>query len=184
LLFGITESSAKLILPGWTANIAGNWYFLIGMTVVFLPIIWFLTDRVVEPRLGRYAPEPQAPLAETSQEDHVGAAQRKGLRRAGLALLGGGRALARDDLRARHSADRRECGAEAQLTPFYRSLVGGFFLLFLATGWAYGSAAGTVRDHRDVVNMMSGGMATWPISSSWPSRRRISWRCSAGRTSA
>jgi aminobenzoyl-glutamate transport protein len=36
LLFGITQSSAALILPGWTANIAGNWFFLIGMTVVFL----------------------------------------------------------------------------------------------------------------------------------------------------
>jgi aminobenzoyl-glutamate transport protein len=159
LLFGITESSAKLILPGWTANIAGNWYFLIGMTVVFLPVIWFLTDRVVEPRLGRYAPEPQAPLAETSQEDHVGAAQRKGLRRAGLALLAVVALWLAMTFGPGTPLIDESAAAEAQLTPFYRSLVGGFFLLFLATGWAYGSAAGTVRNHRDVVNMMSGGMA-------------------------
>src|SRR5690606_5209884 len=48
---------------------------------------------------------------------------------------------------------------EGQLSPLYRSLVAGFFILFLACGWAYGAAAGTVRSHRDVVRMMSESMA-------------------------
>jgi aminobenzoyl-glutamate transport protein len=159
LLFGITEASAELILPGWTANIAGNWYFLIGMTFVFLPVIWFVTDRVIEPRLGQYRAEPQAPLAEKSEEDEVTAAQQKGLRRAGLAVLavvglwllmtfGPGTPLI-DETAA----------PEARLSPFYRSLIGAFLLLFLLSGWAYGSAAGTIKNHRDVVTMMSGGMS-------------------------
>jgi aminobenzoyl-glutamate transport protein len=33
---------------------------------------------------------------------------------------------------------------EARLTPFYQSLVAGFFLLFLLSGWAYGAAVGTI----------------------------------------
>jgi aminobenzoyl-glutamate transport protein len=37
-------------------------------------------------------------------------------------------------------------------------LVAGFFILFLAAGWAYGSATGSVRSHRDIVKMMSGAM--------------------------
>lgn len=45
-----------------------------------------------------------------------------------------------------------------RLMPFYRSLVAGFFLLFIASGWAYGSAVGTIRSHRDVVAMMGKGM--------------------------
>src|SRR5690606_41555292 len=54
LLFGITQAAvdASGLQPGWTANIAGNWYFIVGMMVVFLPIIWFVTDAVIEPRLG------------------------------------------------------------------------------------------------------------------------------------
>jgi aminobenzoyl-glutamate transport protein len=32
-------------------------------------------------------------------------------------------------------------------------------LLFLAAGWAYGTGAGSIKDHRDVVKMMSGAMA-------------------------
>jgi aminobenzoyl-glutamate transport protein len=159
LLFGITESSAELILPGWTANIAGNWYFLIGMTVAFLPVIWYLTDRVIEPRLGRYVPEPQAPLPQAGEEDQVGEAQRKGLRRAGLALLAVVALWLAMTFGPGTPLIDETAAPEAQLNPFYRSLVGGFFLLFLLTGWAYGSAAGTVKSHRDVVSMMAGGMS-------------------------
>ena len=32
------------------------------------------------------------------------------------------------------------------------------FVLFLATGWAYGAAAGTIRTHRDLVAMMVKGL--------------------------
>ena len=48
--------------------------------------------------------------------------------------------------------------AEAQMSPFYRSLVGAFFLLFLLAGWAYGKGAGTIDNHRDLVQMMTGAM--------------------------
>ena len=51
LLFGITEASAETLDSTWDANIAGNWYFIVGMTVLFLPVIWLVTDRLIEPRL-------------------------------------------------------------------------------------------------------------------------------------
>ncbi len=56
LLFGITEAAAETILPQWDANIAGNAYFIIAMTFVFLPVIWYVTDRVIEPRRAPAAP--------------------------------------------------------------------------------------------------------------------------------
>ena len=36
LLFGITEASVETVFGDWTANIAGNWYFIAAMT--FVPI--------------------------------------------------------------------------------------------------------------------------------------------------
>ncbi len=157
LLFGITESSVELIVQGWTPNIAGNWYFLIGMTFIFLPVIWYVTDRMIEPRLGVYRPEEQAPLP--NAEDEVGEAQRRGLRRAGLAALAVIGLWLVMTLGPGTPLIDETAPPEAQLNPFYRSLVGGFFVLFLATGWAYGSAAGTVKSHRDVVKMMAGAMS-------------------------
>ena len=159
LLFGITQEAAETVVPGWQANIAGNWYFIAVMLVVFLPVIWYVTDKIIEPRLGTYVPgsgtdeamdeDPDAPLT---------APQRKGLRWAGLAALAVIGLWALLTLGPGNPLLDLEADAEARLTPFYRSLVAAFFVFFLATAWAYGAAAGTVKSHRDIVKMMSDSM--------------------------
>ncbi|MFZ5720822.1 MAG: AbgT family transporter [Pseudomonadota bacterium] len=163
LLFGITEAAAETMVPTWDANIAGNWYFISAMTVVFLPVIWFVTDRIVEPRLGRYRPgagadpEPDA-QAEVVADAPLTAEQTRGLGRAGLAALAVVALWAFFALGPGTPLIDETAAATGRLTPFYQSLVAGFFILFLATGWAYGRAAGTVQNHRDLVKMMSGSM--------------------------
>ena len=159
LLFGITEAAAEAIVPTWDANIAGNWYFIASMTVFFLPVIWFVTDKIIEPRMGVYTPQGPAGEMLRDSDKPLTQGQKKGLRNALIATLlvcalwvfftvGPGTPLI-DETAA----------PEGRLSPFYRSLVAGFFVLFLASGWAYGAAAGTVKDHRDIVRMMSEAMA-------------------------
>lgn len=160
LLFGITEASVETVFGDFTANIAGNWYFIAAMFVVFLPTIWYVTDKMIEPRLGTWNPALAGRPADDEPSDRpLTDGERKGLRMAGLATLavvalwlvftfGPGTPL----------IDESAEIAEARLTPLYQSLVGGFFLLFLLAGWAYGKAAGTIGDHRDLVKMMSGAM--------------------------
>jgi aminobenzoyl-glutamate transport protein len=156
LLFGITETAVKgaAIDPRWTMNIVGNWYFIVGMTVVFLPVIWWVTDRIIEPRLGpplaSATADPNTPLS-AGERRGLWAALAAALAVAGLwvfFLYGPGEPL----------LDASAQTEQARLTPFYQSLVGGFLLLFLAAGWAFGHCAGTVTSHRDVVRMMSASM--------------------------
>jgi len=160
LLFGITESAAETLQPSWDANIAGNAWFIIAMTFVFLPVIWYVTDTIVERRLAPIVPGGGT-LAQDIKDPNtqLSADERRGLASAGFAALavvviwvflaiGPGTPLIDETARA-----------EAQLNPFFQSLVAGFFVLFLATGWAYGKAAGSIKDHRDVVKMMSEAMA-------------------------
>jgi aminobenzoyl-glutamate transport protein len=155
LLFGITQAAVETLVPGWTANIAGNWYFIATMLFVFLPVIWLVTDRIVEPRLGAYVPpagvanDPDQPLTKE---------QRRGLRAAGVAALAVVVLWALFVFMPGTPLIDEEARPEARLTPLYRSLVAGFFVLFLACGWAYGSAVGLIKGHRDVVKMMSGSM--------------------------
>ncbi len=164
LLFGITEQVAEALVPSYDANIAGNWYFIAALTVIFLPIIWFVTDRVVEPRLGHWEGEDDedknAPLTE---------AQVKGLKAAGLATLavcalwagfalGPGTPLIDETACSDADMAAGACSVHARLSPFYKSLVAGFLVLFLAAGWAYGHFAGTVKGHQDIVDMMSESM--------------------------
>ncbi|HEX6272768.1 MAG TPA: AbgT family transporter [Polyangiaceae bacterium] len=172
LLFGITEQSAEALLPSFDANIAGNWYFIIAMTMTFLPVIWWVTDRVIEPRLGAWRDEAPAEPPESGAEVAKGALgpeQTKGVRRAGLAALvvtvawifmtlGPGTPLIDEAACPDDKLALGKCSLQLRLTPLYQSLVAGFFALFLAAGWAYGTAAGTVKGHRDIVRMMSDAM--------------------------
>ncbi|MFL0355948.1 AbgT family transporter [Erythrobacter sp. GH1-10] len=160
LLFGITEASVETVFGDWTANIAGNWYFIAAMTFVFLPVIWYVTDKIIEPRLGAYnAANATHVDAEDEDSDRpLTDAERKGLKMAGLAVLGVVGVWVLMTWGPGTPLIDESASAEAQMTPFYRSLVAAFFVLFLLAGWAYGKAAGTIGDHRDLVKMMSGAM--------------------------
>ena len=159
LLFGITEASVETVFGDFSANIAGNWFFIAAMTFIFLPVIWFVTDKIIEPRLGSFDPSLAAATGAGDESDQpLTDSERKGLAYAGWAALavvglwiflafGPGTPLIDES-----------APAEAQFAPFYKSLVAGFFILFLLAGWAYGKGAGTITDHRDLVGMMTGAM--------------------------
>jgi aminobenzoyl-glutamate transport protein len=160
LLFGITEAAAEQIVPAWDANIAGNWYFIAALLVTLLPVIWFVTDRIVEPWLNDASPPDAAAVAGIGGANAaLTAVERRGLVRAGLVsllvvaawgwfTLGPGTPL----------VDAESATPAGRLTPLYRSLVAACFVLFLTAGWAYGATVGAVESHRDVVKMMAGSM--------------------------
>jgi aminobenzoyl-glutamate transport protein len=160
LLFGITQAAVETLAPGWSANIAGNWFFIAAMLVLFLPVIWVVTDLVIEPRLNRFTTPDGEAMANIGDADApLTGEQKKGLGRAGLAALAVAALWAAFVfMPGTPLIDEEAATAPARLTPFYQSLVAGFFVLFLACGWAYGAAAGTVKNHRDAVKMMSGAM--------------------------
>ena len=161
LLFGITEAAAETVFPSYDANIVGNWWFIAALLILYLPTIWYVTDRIIEPRLGRHMGTGSVDADNQAQDRALTDAERRGLRHAGLAMLavvglwaiftlGPGTPL----------IDEGAANAEARLTPFYQSLVAAFFLLFLLAGWAYGRATGAIASHRDLVGMMAGAMET------------------------
>jgi aminobenzoyl-glutamate transport protein len=162
LLFGITETavSASKLHPGWPVNIAGNWWFIIAMTIVFLPVIWFVTDKIIEPRLGAWSPSEETNQLKDA-EKITQAQEKKGLIRAGLATLTviGLWVL----MTAIPESPLWATGPEntpwyVSAAPLFKSMVAAFFVLFLAAGWAYGSAVGVIKNHRDLVTMMSDSM--------------------------
>ena len=175
LLFGITEEAvaASSLDPAWTANIAGNWYFISAMTVLFLPIIWYVTDKVIEPRLGPWTGGASTSSGEGTSPDpteHSGDLAAKGLRHAGLAALfvvglwvvmvfaPGTPLINEAACIAEDGAAIPDCSIHSELRPLYQSLVAAFFLLFLLAGWAYGRATGVIKNHRDLVDMMAESM--------------------------
>ena len=168
LLYGITEEAGEILVAGYDANIAGNTFFIIALLVIYLPLIWFVTDKIIEPRLGKWVADGEN-ASYADENKALTSEQRKGLRWAGLAVIGvvilwaamtfgPGTPLINEAACPADLAKAGECSPIANYGNFFRSLVAGFLVLFLAAGWAYGKAAGTIKDHRDLVNMMSEAM--------------------------
>ena len=161
LLFGFTQEAARIIEPGWTMNPLGNWWFILAIVGLFTPIIWYITDRIVEPRLGTWGAEPDEGIAAELAKSEPTADERRGLRLAGLAALIVVTLYAALTLIPGYTPliDETATGT-AQLQPFYGALIAGFFLLFIATGIAFGIGTGAVKSSRDVIAMMTDGART------------------------
>jgi aminobenzoyl-glutamate transport protein len=159
LMLGITEAAARLVDPGFVMNPLGNWWFTFAIGVVFTPVTWWVADTIVEPRLGRWH-GALSPIGDTENNfGQVGPDQKNGLRHAGIAaivIIGLFAALTLWPGFA-PLIDEKALGP-AQMTPFYKALIAAFMLLFLATGWAFGRATGTIKTHRDMIGMMGHGM--------------------------
>lgn len=159
LLFGFTQEAARIIDPFWTMNPLGNWWFILAIVFVFTPIIWFVTDRVIEPRLGAWGGQADEGLRAELAKSAVTDVEKRGLRLAGLAALAVVGVFAALALWPGFTPliDETKTGA-AQLQPFYGALIAGFMVLFLATGIAFGIGAGTVMSSKDVIDKMADGV--------------------------
>ena len=161
LLFGFTQEAARIVEPGWTMNPIGNWWFILAIVVLFTPAIWYLTDKVVEPRLGKWGGEADEELRTELERSGITDAERRGLRRAGLAALAIVALYAALTLLPGYTPLlNEEASGTARIQPLYAALIAGFFLLFVATGIAFGSATGSVKGYKDVTGMMQEGIRT------------------------
>ena len=156
LLLGITETGARLLVPDWTMNPVGNWYFSLGIAVVFTAVGWFVLERVVAPRLGKW--EGESGVADLAGV-MLSAKEKQGLMAAGVAALGVAALMAALLMWPGFTPLLDEAATGSQrTTPFFRSIAAMLLVLFLATGWAYGATVGTIKTHRDLVLMMVKGL--------------------------
>lgn len=158
LLQGLTQAGANILDPKRTVNPLCNWFFCSASCLLVVGIGWYVTDRVIEPRLAR-TPVDATPEQEPRMEA-LSARESRALW-AGLAsmalciaLLAAASAPASSPLRA----------PSGQLTvsaaPLMSAIVPLIFLFFLVPGLVYGYMAGTFKSHRDVIGGMSKTMAT------------------------
>ncbi len=159
LLFSFTQEAARIVDPGWTMNPVGNWWFILAIVFLFAPIIWFVTDRIIEPRLGAWGKEPDAELRAELAKSALTAEERRGMRLAGVAALAIIAVFAALTILPGYTPliDETKEGT-AQMQPFYSALIAGFFLLFVGTGLAFGIGSGSIKSNNDALRMMQEGI--------------------------
>ena len=157
LLQGLTQAGAQIIDPKVTLNPLNNYFFTTTSTLLIVGVGWFLTDRVIEPRLQ--AQKLDGDLKDLPTMEPLAAGERRALRWALLAMLLGLLTLAATAYPA-GSAWRNPQGLlAAGNAPLMQSIVPLIFLLFLLPGVVYGYASGNVRNTRDLIAGMTKAMS-------------------------
>lgn len=160
LLAGITEEAARLIDPIYTVDATASYYFMFVSTFLITIVGSLVTIFIVEPKLGHYdasAADPE--VLQGRSLEPLSADEKRGLIQAGLAALFmfGLMALT---LVPEWGPLRNPDSGEMIRSPFFRGIVAWIFLFFLATGFAYGRAVGTMRNDRDVIDGMASAIST------------------------
>ena len=160
LLAGITEEAAQLIDADYTVVATANWYFMFASTFLIAAIGSAVSIYIVEPQLGNYDSGKADPdVLDEGMMQPVTDLERKGLRWAGIALLGVLALMALTlwpewgVLRNAETGDRMD-------SPFFDGFVVWILIFFVAIGYAYGRAAGTMKSDRDVIDAMSAALSS------------------------
>ncbi|WP_306395699.1 AbgT family transporter [Telluria beijingensis] len=162
LLAGLTQVAARLSSDPAAASIVinplNNYYFTTASTFLVILVGWFLTDKVIEPRLKKSPVDGDPaglPKMEPLQPNEI-----KGLRWAGIAMLLSLALLILSFMpegSAWRAPDTRELTHSS--APLMQSIVALIFIFFLIPGVVYGYVAGTAKNHRDIVKGMSHAMS-------------------------
>lgn len=162
LLAGLSQEAARLIDPEIIISPLNNYYFTTASTALVVAVGWFLTDRVIEPRLRNTAVDGD--MADMPAMETLTARERTGLWAAVASMLVLVAALVLTSVPVgsawRAGPDSPNAGELLVATaPLMQSIVPLIFILFLVPGIVYGYMAGTVKNHRDVVQGMSRAMS-------------------------
>lgn len=158
MLQGISQASAQILNPAMTLNPLNNWFFTSASCLPIVLLGWYLTEKVIEPRLAR-TPVNVEDSAGSPGLEPLNATERRALTIAGLAMLAGFAALMATALPASSAWRAADGGLASAGSPLMSSIVPLIFLLFIIPGVVYGYAAGTVKTHRDVIEGMQEAMS-------------------------
>ncbi|MGV2622958.1 UNVERIFIED_CONTAM: AbgT family transporter [Halobacillus marinus] len=150
ILQELTADAARTIDPAYadTITVTMN-YFFAAVSVLLVTIIGtFVTEKIIEPRLGKYKGEADAEMEELTDTE------RKGMRLAGLGFL-----LTFALMVYLSLGPLRGDGAYIE-SPFFQALVFVIFLLFLVPGLIYGIVVKEIKNDKDLTRLLGKTMGS------------------------
>lgn len=146
VLTEFTNDSVRLVDPSKVIGLTANFWFSLASVPFLTVIIALITERVIEPRLGKF--EGEAP---TEAAGALSPEESRGLRYAGLGLLGVLVLFGLLTLPPGAPLRNPDDGSVLGNSPFMNGMIAFIMLLFLATGVGYGIGAKTITSVGDVI---------------------------------
>jgi aminobenzoyl-glutamate transport protein len=158
LLAGLTQAAAQLLDPSRQVNPLSNYLFTATSSVIIIAAGWYLTDRVIEPRLRQLPVDGD--VSQFAKLEESGPAERRGLRWALVSILAAALLLTAASWPSDSPMRDPNGNLTASTAPLMAGIVPLIFLFFLIPGVVYGYVAGTVKTHKDIIAGMSKAMST------------------------
>ncbi len=159
LLAGISQAAASNIDPTYEVSVMGNFFFLFVSTFLITILGTFVTDKIVEPRLGSY--HSNSSLDEDTSLTTISSDEKRGMKYAGFVALAFVVVIIIACLPA-NSFLKNENGQlfGTPTSPFLNGIVVLITLLFLLPGIAYGKTVGVFNKENGVCNAISKSMSS------------------------
>lgn len=158
LLQGFTQSAAQVIDAKRTVNPLCNWYFMSAASLLIICAAWFVTDRLVEPRLKQLPVDGEGDAG--TDLHHLTDSERRGFWAGTSAFIALVVLLVLAILPAGSPLRSKDGSLTSHGAPLMESIVPLIAIFFLVPGVLHGYVAGTVKSHRDVVKGMAKGMGS------------------------
>lgn len=150
-----TEAAAHLIDPDYSVNVLCNYFYAVGGTFFVIATVWFITDRIIEPRLWATMPldtkvnqDGDLDIRKVTPQQNRSYYKALGV----LVLMGLGLfALCFPENSMLRAPDGSLTSPKA---PVMQAIVPLIFIFFTVPGLVYGFAAGTFKNSRDVIASM------------------------------
>lgn len=154
---GFTQAAAQIVDPGVTVSATANYYLMVASVPVVTLVAWWITDRVVEPRLGPWPRRKESqPEVTAGRNPGVMGRERRANRLAlfsvlVVSLFAAGLVIPEEALlRSKNGGPQ----------PFFDSIVVLIAMFFAVPGIVYGLAAGAIRRVGDVAKMMGDALGS------------------------
>lgn len=154
ILVGITNDAIHLLDPSKSIALTSNFWFSAASVLLLTFVVGFITDKIVEPRLGKYEGEVPADAGAELTAD-----QKRGLKYVKWTLLVVVAVFAALTIPSGAPLRNPETGALIGDSPFMSGLIVAITILFLSIGVAYGIGAKTIKSSVDVIKMMEKAVA-------------------------
>ena len=158
LLGGISQQAAQMMSPGYVVNPTANWFFMIVSTFLITGIGTFVTEKIVEPRLGEYKGSKSAGNDDDIQR--LSSAEKRGLIGALIGFVVLITSILILTVPANGILRNPETGSLLSGSAFMSGLVPIIALFFMVPGIGYGIGAKTIKNDKDVAQFMSDAMSS------------------------
>ena len=155
IMQSFTQAAAQTIDPAYTVNVLCNYFYALGGTFFVIAACWYVTDKIIEPRLWATMPldkgldkDPNLQLTPISDREN------RAYRKACWVLFGLAAILFALCFPENSIMRAPDGSLTSPKAPVMQAIVPLLFMFFSIPGMVYGYAAGTFKSSTDVIRSM------------------------------